>query len=371
MIYYKLSWLLVSVFVSWLPPLKFRIFGIIFSCALFLSLISPLSLCILTFLTLGTYYLNLHVENKNITIPIIGGSVCLILLWHKWEGIDQFLLPFGLSYYVLRTIHYSIEAPKHIHSLKEYLCYQFFLPTLFVGPIHRFPEFLNDLSKRKWDSNLCSQGIERILWGYVKIKIIVNFLIGVQFVNWMQTFYETSPSFYQYLDCIRYGSSLYLNFSGYSDIAIGFSLIMGFQILENFHFPFLATSIKEFWNRWHISLTKWSRDYINRPILAYSRNFSLGLILGMILIGLWHEFSWRYIIWGIYHSTGLIIYHQWHAFRKKNIFIDQLFSLRFFKFLSVLLTMNFVIFSFPLTKEPDIKNALKVYQTILYNKYIG
>lgn len=364
----KLLWFSVAFCAGWLTPYKFRSIALILLGAIFLGCCSPVSLFLIIILSVGSYYLSRIVENKIFSFMVILIATCLIFLWYKGMAIDQSLIPIGLSYYALRTLHYSIECSEPNfpqHSFKEYLCYQFFLPTLFVGPIHRFPEFLDDLAKRRWNIDLFSQGLERILLGAVKIKIFSAFLIGVLWTNWIETFQTSSPALYQYFDCIRYGSTLYFSFSGYSDIAIGFSLILGFRLLENFHFPFLASNLKEFWNRWHISLTQWSKDYIARPLLAYSRNYILTSIASLLIIGFWHEPSWRYILWGLYHGLGIALYNLWLRWKKKNIKLDQVFSLKPMKIFSNILTLHFVIFSFPLTKEPDLPSAIKSYQILL------
>src|SRR5690606_22484260 len=98
---------------------------------------------------------------------------------------------------------------------------------------------------------------------------------------------------------------LYFKFSGYSDIAIGVSRLLGFRVMENFHYPFIAQNIGDFWKRWHISLSSWCRDYAYMPVWSRLRNGALAALASMLILGLWHELSWRYLAWGLYHGAGI------------------------------------------------------------------
>lgn len=352
------SWLAVTALLAWTFPRKRQPFIIALSTALFLVLYSPLSFLILTVNSLIIYHLARKGRNNASSLIALTGYVAAVFIWFKIKGtaqnlfsVEEYLMPLGLSYCSFRQIHYIFEAGKgklERHGLMEYMCYLFFLPTIHVGPIHRFPEFLRDLRRRRWDYPAFSSGMERILYGYAKIVILGTHLISNRFAAVVAKYEEPHSLLHEYFRSIAYWLNLYFQFSGYSDVAIGFSLIMGFRIIENFDNPFLASNIGEFWQRWHISLTSWCRDYVYVPLAALTRRPYIALLAAMVIIGLWHEFSIRYVLWGIYHCLGLAV---WHSFQKiKQRFPAGNASLKFpLHAASVFLTLNFVLASFTVT----------------------
>jgi alginate O-acetyltransferase complex protein AlgI len=160
---------------------------------------------------------------------------------------------------------------------------------------------------------------------------------------------ESHSLMHEYLGSLSSWLNLYFQFSGYSDVAIGFSLIMGFRIIENFDNPFLSQNIREFWQRWHISLTSWCREYVYMPLAALTRKPFFALLAAMVLIGLWHGFSIRYVLWGVYHGLGIAVWHSFQSL-KKNLPVWGNTRWRYPVYaVSVFLTFNFVIASFTVT----------------------
>ena len=129
-----------------------------------------------------------------------------------------------------------------------------------------------------------------------------------------------------YLNSVVSWANLYLQFSGYSDIAIGVAALAGFEIMENFKFPFLAKNINDFWSRWHISLTSWCREYVFQPSVSFTRKPLLSVALTMVILGLWHEISLRYILWGLYHAIGIALWHQYQKIKPELKQTSRLFS---------------------------------------------
>lgn len=322
-----IAWLSVAVLFAWLLPRNLQPVGIALGTAAFLAYASPLSLVILTVSSLAVFFLVGRGRARGAIVVCLVGAISAIFIWFKLkvgaaEGMSgmQRLLPLGLSFYSFRQIHYIFESYQRRleeHSLAEFLCYLFFLPTIPVGPIHRFPEFLRDLRRRRWEATDLSDGLERILYGYAKIVILGNYLVGKKFELLIRQYAASNSTLDAYLGSVSYWANLYFQFSGYSDIAIGFSLTMGFRVMENFNYPFLAANIAEFWQRWHISLTSWCRDYVYAPLASLTRRAGVSVLAAMLILGLWHEFSGRYVIWGCYQALGVVIWHRFQAIKQK------------------------------------------------------
>jgi alginate O-acetyltransferase complex protein AlgI len=184
----------------------------------------------------------------------------------------------------------------------------------------------------------------------------------------MAAYLETIPSqswLAAYLGCVQYGLNLYLQFSGYSDIAIGIAMLVGYRVPENFNWPFIATNIQTFWSRWHITLSHWCRDYVFQPVAAVSRSPHIGVIAAMLVLGMWHELSWRYLLWGAYHGLGLVVWRQFQTLKSSASF-DFPPKLRPVGIVAGwFLTMNFVILSFALTRVHSLTDTWSIWMTIL------
>jgi len=341
--------------------------GVSLLTATFMIVYIPVSFGILFVNMVLTYYLMKYGRYRISIILFMVGLIASILCYYKIKGnIGWFdlstdhMIPLGLSYYSFRQIHYIFEAYKNKlpeHTFTDYFCYLFFLPTLFIGPIHRFPNFLRYLKRRRWDPKLVSMGLERILYGYVKILVIANYVVEERFAAFAQDVSFGHPIIREYFAAARYGMNLYFQFSGYSDVAIGLSLIIGFKIIENFHYPFLAVNISDFWRRWHISLSDWCRDYVFFPVASATRKPQIAIITSMLVLGLWHAVSLQYICWGLYHGFGIAF---WHNFQKIKAIVPELTNKWIIYFLNILsnfITINFVILGFIITKEPDMSSV--------------
>ena len=161
------------------------------------------------------------------------------------------------------------------------------------------------MRRLKWQPSYLSEGLERLLYGMVKINFIGNYLLSFKLIQYADNI--DIPRLRVYLKLIAFTGNAYIQFSGFSDIAIGLGLIWGIRVMENFNWPFLATNMQEFWRRWHISLSSWCRDYIFQPIMAFSRNRWLALVASMLVLALWHDISWNYIFWGTFHSMLILL----------------------------------------------------------------
>ena len=229
------------------------------------------------------------------------------------DALTTIAIPLGLSYYSLRCVHYVIERYKGTVAPQSALgvgSYMLFLPTLLAGPIHRFGPFHRNSKRRRWNSALFAEGLERILYGYVKIVFLSNYVVGQGLNSIIDDLSLYHPATSAYLSVVKNGLNGYLQFSGYSDIAIGFGLLLGYRVMENFNWPLIRRNIAEFWGSWHISLSNWCRDYVYMVVISLARRPALAAVASMLVIGLWHEISYRYLLWGLYNGIGIVIWQQ-------------------------------------------------------------
>jgi len=367
-----ISLLIFTVAIS-ASPRKFIPIISVFFLLVFLFINSPYSAVVFLATSTFTFYL-FSLKKESFLIPGIIFLAVIFLLFKipAFFNIENPFLfwgyPVGLSYFIVRQIHFMFEAYKENIteiSFAEFVAYSGFFPAYFTGPIHRLPEFLRDLRTGAFSTNNLSESLERILYGYVKIVFVASYLISdVMFLK-NQIFFHESGALFQYLECIRYGANLYFQFAGYTDIAIGVSLLAGFRLKENFNFPFLAKNINDFWKRWHISLSDWCKDYVFKPAFTQTRIFPVSIILTMLAIGLWHEFSSRYVAWALYHGIGIAV---WQYFDKNKLFRisnDQKILKIFVSVFSIAITQNFVILSFCITRVDSLHRSFNMYFKIL------
>ena len=221
------------------------------------------------------------------------------------------ILPIGISFYTFQLISYIVDVyrgeakvQKNIIKLATYIS---LFPQLIAGPIVRYTTIENQLENREYNMKNFSIGVRRFIIGLGKKVMIANVMGNL--INIFLVSDEKSVLFY-WLYAIALMIQIYFDFSGYSDMAIGLGKMLGFDFPENFNYPYIATSITDFWRRWHISLSSWFRDYIYIPLggnrvskLKWIRN----IIIVWMLTGLWHGAEWNFVIWGLYFGVLLII----------------------------------------------------------------
>ncbi len=232
-------------------------------------------------------------------------------------GTLALILPVGISFYTFQTLSYSIDvyrgtlAPRK--SLLDVAFFVAFFPQLVAGPIVRAAEFLPQLDVRRRLAQVdVRAALLLFLAGFVKKACISDNLAPA-----IDAFYA-APAKYDVLGAwaaaIYYTIQIYCDFSGYSDMAIACGALLGFRLPLNFFFPYFSGDVREFWRRWHISLSSWIRDYLYVP-LGGSRGSRLrthvNLLIAMTLCGLWHGASWNFVLWGALHAVALIVHREW------------------------------------------------------------
>jgi len=218
------------------------------------------------------------------------------------------ILPVGISFYTFQTMSYTIDIyRKKVEPTKDFISFASFVsffPQLVAGPIERASNLLPQiLKKREFQYEQVNQGLKLILWGMFKKVVIADSLAPI--VDDIFSNYQDFGGGTLWLGAIYFSFQIYCDFSGYSDIAIGTSKLLGFELMSNFKFPYFSRNIGEFWRRWHISLSTWFRDYLYIP-LGGSQEGKWKSIRNIFIIflvsGFWHGANWTFIFWGLFHS---------------------------------------------------------------------
>lgn len=221
--------------------------------------------------------------------------------------------PLGISFFVFEFVHYLVEVRRGgepIQHPRDFLLFSLFFPALVAGPIKRYTQFLPSLrdGAGHWSPVDAAEGLRRIALGYAKKLLVadnLSFYIDQQHPH-LASLGLTDRWLFLGALAVR----ILMDFSGYSDIAIGFARMFGVRLPENFNWPYAARSIQDFWQRWHISLSSWIRDYVYIPLggnrLGPIRRLGNGLA-AFALCGLWHGPAWHFVLWGLYHGLGLAV----------------------------------------------------------------
>ncbi len=284
-----------------------------------------------------------------------------------FTAMDIFL-PVGISFFTFQSLSYTIDVYrkeiKPLTSLLDYAFYVSFFPQLVAGPIVRARDFIPQIRRPLFVSNeMFGRGIFLIVTGLFKKAIISDYIS----INFVERIFD-NPTLYSGVENLMgvygYALQIYCDFSGYSDMAIGIALLLGFHFNMNFDSPYKSASITEFWRRWHISLSSWLRDYLyislggNRKgkIRQYAN-----LIITMFLGGLWHGASWNFVLWGMLHGIALAVHKFWMGLigRKKG---ERGHGIR--RFFGILITFHFVCFCWIFFRNAQFSTSLDMLKQI-------
>ena len=294
-------------------------------------------------------YLIAKYQNKKLFL-IIGISLNLSLLfYYKYSafiisninalGIAELtevtiILPIGISFFTFHGLSYIIDIYRNNQLVQKnfsnLLLYITFFPQLVAGPIVRYYDVESQLTTRIITFDKVIEGIKRFIIGLAKKVLIAN-VMGALFIKIMNDDIQQLSFGTSWLAMIAFALQVYFDFSGYSDMAIGLAKMFGFTFLENFNYPFISRSIKEFWQRWHISLSNWFKDYLYIP-LGGSRKGKLILYRNILIVffitGLWHGAEWRFIAWGCFNGVFIILEKMFfEKFLNKQRLISHLYFL--------------------------------------------
>jgi len=257
------------------------------------------------------------------------GQRGVIAIWGQDDWIvSHLLMPLGISYFVFRLLQYVFDCLRGVIDENSFLrlaAFMMFIPTFPAGPLETYQGFYEKRSFH-FDRQLFYLGLRRIAVGYFKKVFVVDFVFAVFFGTMIKTIGTTyfDPSevgiWWPLAYCILVFVRAYFDLSAYTDLAIGFSSLFGFRIMENFHLPFLQKNLGDFWRSWHISLSSWCRNNVYFPVFGLTRKAWLGLYASMLTMGLWHYVDLNWAAWGLYHGTGLVVvsrFERWKKARRK------------------------------------------------------
>lgn len=278
------------------------------------------------------------------------------------------ILPVGLSFYTFQTMSYTIDVYKgRISASKKilnFLCYVSFFPQLVAGPIEKAADLLPQFNtKRKFNLEDTKEGLRQILWGLFKKMVIAD--NAARIVTIVYAGPENYGSLSLIFASLMFFFQIYGDFSGYSDIAIGTARLFGFKLTKNFNIPYLARSSTDFWQRWHITLTRWFNDYLYFPIIQKNirstRRRNYAILLTMILIGLWHGANWTFITFGVLQGFLIILERTpLTKDRKSSLFHKQLIP----RPIGIIFTFIFITASCILFRSPTIADAGFMFKRI-------
>ena len=243
-------------------------------------------------------------------------SIANDLAGHDWLEFRNIFLPVGISFFLFQSISYIVDLYKReIEPARQWIDYLFYLsffPQLVAGPIVKARDFLPQIRQNPLvvTRSMFGTGLFLILAGLFK-KAIISDYISLNFVDRVFDDPLLYSGFENLMGVYGYALQIYCDFSGYSDMAIGLALLLGFHFPKNFDSPYKSATITEFWRRWHISLSSWLRDYLYIPLGGSRKGRTrtyLNLMITMLLGGLWHGAAWRFVLWGGLHGIGLAIH---------------------------------------------------------------
>ncbi|HXX56645.1 MAG TPA: MBOAT family O-acyltransferase [Nitrospirota bacterium] len=329
---------IVLTLVLIVPKLKARNALLLLSSLIFYAWGEPIFIFLALVSTLINYFLGLWVERSDdparrktaVTLAIalnigllaffkyadfaVANVNSLLSKFHyRPMPLPHVLLPIGVSFFTFHALSYVIDIYrrkwKAANNPADVALYIFFFPQMIAGPILRWSAIAPQLARRVMTGTDFAEGVRRFVGGLTKKMVVANVVaVPARDIFALPSNELTTPVAWFGILC--YTLQIYFDFSGYSDMAVGLGKMFGFEFLENFNFPYISQSIRDFWRRWHISLSTWFRDYLYIPLGGNRRSelrTYFNLIIVFFLCGLWHGASWPFVIWGLYHGLFLVL----------------------------------------------------------------
>ena len=344
---------------------------------------------LLPIITISSWYLTRFMMRlkrgkiRKIGLAIVILTELLPLLYYKYTNFtleifhellrsnftpEKMLLPVGISFFTFQAISYTVDVYKGRYpktaELIDYAFYLTFFPLLIAGPITRAEVLLPQVQtpKDNVNENLVYKGLWLIICGLIKKALIADYI--AQYNNIVFDAPASQSGFGNLMGVLGFSVQIYFDFSGYSDLAIGVAALMGYELKDNFRFPYQSLNLTEFWHRWHIALSTWFRDYLYIPLGGNRKGelrTYLNSFLAMIVAGLWHGASWMFIVWGVLHGIGLVI----HKFCRNNG-LDKIPDNKYTKGISWFITFSYVSLAWIFFRAADMTTATTLIDNILH-----
>ena len=347
----------------YLVPEKFRNILLFIGSLIFYAWGDPIYVVLMLFSSFFNYYMALEIDHldkdpkgrkKNLIFAVTINL--LILGFFKYWGFlldtfstitgisiahPQLALPIGISFYTFKNLSYILDvSKKKVSPQRKFLTYAVYstmFPHMSAGPIVRYADIEGQLTRRSISLTRLGLGAEYFTKGLAKKVLLADNLSAI-YTSILSS--GSNSVLTAWIGILAYTLQLYFDFSGYSDMAIGLGKMMGFDFLKNFDYPYISTSVSEFWRRWHISLGSWFRDYIYIPlggnrvsVPKHIRN----IFVVWALTGLWHGASWTFVVWGLWHGLFLLIEEYVPGLKKLPKFFGHLYTM-------LVVTLGFVLF---------------------------
>jgi alginate O-acetyltransferase complex protein AlgI len=253
------------------------------------------------------------------TLQRISGALSLGTL----PDFPALVLPLAVSFFTFEFVHYVIDARRGTlpeHRFEEFLAFMLFFPTMVAGPIKRFQNFQPQIASARADAASVNEGVMRITVGLAKKICIADTVTPLTATLLSTARIATASPLEIGLSLLAFSVKIYMDFSGYSDIAIGSARLFGIHVPENFAWPYLRRNIAQFWRHWHMSLTSWITDYVYKPLGGNRRGLAItavNVVIAMAVSGLWHGAQWHFLVWGLFHGVLLAGFRLWESLVKK------------------------------------------------------
>lgn len=271
------------------------------------------------------------------------------------------ILPLGISFYTFQSMSYTIDIYRgNIEEEKSFINFATFVsffPQLVAGPIERASNLLGQIDRGpKYKKDFIRSGLSLFVWGLIKKVVFADNIASL--VNFSYGIHEYQSSLELLLSTYGFALQIYGDFSGYTDMARGVARLMGYELMLNFNLPYFASNIREFWHKWHISLSTWFRDYVYIPMggnRCSKWNNYFNIFITMLIAGVWHGANMTFVIWGALHGLYIIVFDY---LQKLNLKIP--------KFISCLLTFHFVLLAWIFFRAENLSQALAIITKIFH-----
>lgn len=391
------------VIAFWLLPNRFRSFFLLGTSFFFYMSWLPVYGFLLAALTVTNYFLGQSISagkhsGRYLAIGVIFNLATLsyykyanfaIESWNKaaqvlgpWLQIpaqsvsfplQNILLPLGISFFVFEFIHYLTDVykgGKPIANFVNFSLFASFFPSQIAGPIKRYQDFIKQLEyPHVFSAEALERGLRLVLQGLFKKVAIADNLAPIVSAGFSNA--SALGGLEAWIASCAFAIQIYCDFSGYTDMGRGSAIMLGFDLPDNFNWPYIAKNLPDFWKRWHISLSSWLRDYLYIPLggskCSLPRRHN-NLIITMLLGGLWHGASWHYVVWGAFHGVGLVFCHTYDAQLKReaklSIALKKFHASSLGVTVSVALTFLFVLVGWVFFRADTVTQGLQVLQAM-------